>query len=255
MDTAAASEARRWLAEDGITQVGPDGWTDGETPEGRLDSGQVAHGQAGLVFTDERLDVAGQIRLAFGLLDVLDQYWVTCEIRFADRGAGGPLPAEVLWDCYRQRLEAPRVSEAVTYSLWVDWFEDGKTSATAFTEVLGRDAGRLAADAPETLLRRAGRVLECSGPVPWEAKLPAFRAAARVPALHLALFKGLLTGYHDVYGKLLPDAALALLGELELPAGTEHAAELRAVLAAGHAHHHRSPGAWGEAVRALGRPS
>ncbi|MFI0975540.1 hypothetical protein ACH4SP_00770 [Streptomyces sp. NPDC021093] len=254
MDISAADEARRWLAEDGITQVGPDEWTDGETPDGRLDSGQVAHEQAGLVFSDERLDVAGQVRLAFGLLDVLDQYWVTVEIRFADRGAAGPLPAEPLWDCYRQRLEAPRVSEAVTYSLWVDWFEDGKTSTAAFEEVIGRDAGRLTADAPATLLRRAGRVLECSGPVPWEAKLPVFRAATRVPSLHLPLFKGLLTGYHDVYGQLLPDAALALLGELDLPADTEHAAELRTVLAAGHANHYRSPGAWEEAVRAPTRP-
>ncbi|MEU8892359.1 hypothetical protein [Streptomyces sp. NPDC048442] len=254
MDTAAAYEARRWLAEDGITQVGPDEWTDGETPEGRLDSGQLAYEQAGLVFTDERLDVAGQVRLAFGLLDVLDQYWVTVEIRFAHRGPAGPLPAEVLWDCYRQRLEAPRVSEAVTYSLWVDWFEDGKTSADAFEEVIGRDAERLAVGAPEALLRRAGRVLECSGPVPWETKLPVLRAAARVPALQLPLFKVLLTGYHDVYGKLRPDTALALLDELDLPPGTEHVAELRAVLAAGHTNHHRNPGAWEEAVRAQARP-
>ncbi|MFF9573205.1 hypothetical protein [Streptomyces sp. NPDC014685] len=50
------------------------------------------------------------------------------------------MPADVLWDGYRQRLEAERDAEAITYSLWVDWFEDHTTSATAFTEVLGNDA-------------------------------------------------------------------------------------------------------------------
>lgn len=68
------------------------------------------------VFTDERLDVAGRVRLAFGLLDLLDDHWVTCEIRFADRGPEGSLPADALWDGYRRRPEAERDAGAVTYS-------------------------------------------------------------------------------------------------------------------------------------------
>ncbi|MCX5558071.1 hypothetical protein [Streptomyces sp. NBC_00038] len=247
MDGQAMEDARRWLADRGVRQVG-DGWVDAEAPDQLLTANEVAHSWSGEVFADECLDGAHQVRLAFGLLDLLDDSWVTCEIRFADQGAGGPLPADVLWDGYRRRLEADRDAEALTYSLWVDWFEDRSTAARAFAEVLGDDIGRVLNDAPDALLRRARRVLACSGPVPWPAKEAAYGSAARLPALHPALFKGLLASYHDVYGELEPTTALALLAQLSLPADTPHLAELRSVLAAGHENHHRSPGAWDNAL-------
>ncbi|MGW7276342.1 hypothetical protein ACWGH5_38330 [Streptomyces sp. NPDC054864] len=81
---------------------------------------------------------AEQVRVAFGLLDLL---------------AEDPLPADVLWDGYRQRLEAERDVEAITYSLWVDWFEDYATSATAFAEVLGNGIDRVVAERSDALLR------------------------------------------------------------------------------------------------------
>ncbi|MEU9415775.1 hypothetical protein [Streptomyces sp. NPDC048272] len=203
------------------------------------------------MFTEETLDAAGQVRLAFGLLDLLDDYWVTCEIRMADRGAEGPLPADELWDGYRRRLEADRDAEAVTYSLWVDWFEDRTTVATAFAEVLGNDVDRVVAEGSAGLLRRAGRVLAGSGPVPWSVKATVYEKVVQEPALHGSLFKGLLGGYHDVYGDLEPKAAQALLARLRLPATTPHLAELRSVLAAGHENHYRSPHAWDDAIRTV----
>ncbi|MFE1951624.1 hypothetical protein ACFW9D_14265 [Streptomyces sp. NPDC059524] len=243
----AEEAARRWLADQGVRQV-PGGWVDDERPDSLLTANQVAHSWAGDVFAED-LEAAEQVRLAFGLLDLIDDYWVTCEIRFANDDAQGPLPADVLWDGYRRRLEADRDAEAVTYSLWVDWFEDHTTSATAFAEVLGNDIDQVVAEPSEHLLRRARRVLECSGPVRWTVKEPAYRTAVRLPALHPAVFRGLLTSFHDVYGDLEPAAALALLDELDLPANTRHLAELRHVLVAGHKNHHRSPGAWDAAVR------
>jgi hypothetical protein len=155
----------------------------------------------------------------------------------------------VLWDGYRQRLEADRDSEAVTYSLWVDWFEDHATSATAFAEVLGNDIDRVVAERSEALLRRARRVLECSGPVRWTVKELTYRTAMRLPTLHSAVFRGLLASFHDVCGDLEPTAALTFLGRLDLPPNTQHLAELRHVLAAGHKNHYRSPGAWDDALR------
>ncbi|MFH9725460.1 hypothetical protein ACH4M4_21215 [Streptomyces sp. NPDC017254] len=239
--------ARRWLAEQGVRQV-RDGWVNDEKPDESLTANQVAHSWAGDVFAED-LDAADQVRLAFGLLDLLDEYWVTCEIRCADSSAEGPLPVGVLWDGYRRRLEADRDVEAVTYSLWVDWFEDRGTAATAFAEVLGNDIDRVVADRSEGRLRRARRVLECSGPVPWLVKEKTYRTAVRLPALHSALFRGLRASFHDLYGDLEPAAALALLDQLDVPADTKHRAELRHVLAAGHKNHYRSPGAWDEAVR------
>ncbi|MDT7842091.1 hypothetical protein [Streptomyces justiciae] len=248
MTTQAMEEARNWLARQGVSQVAG-GWVSAAAPDQLLTAGQVAHSFAGDVFNDDELDPAGQVRLAFGLLDVLDEYWVTCEIRMAHLSTDGPLPADALWDGYRRRLEADRDAEAVTYSLWVDWFEDRATVETAFGEVLGHDVDRVVAEGSEAQLRRAGRVLDCSGPVPWPVKATAYDTAVRHPALHPALFRGLLAGYHDVYGDLEPAAAPALLERLRLPAGTAHVEELRFVLAAGHANHRREPGAWDEAVR------
>lgn len=122
----------------------------------------------------------------------------------------------MLWDGYRRRLEADRDAEAVTYSLWVDWFEDHDTAATAFAEVLGNDIDHVVAQGSDDLLRRAGRVLACSGPVPWLVKQKAYVVAVQLLDLHMPLFKGLLACYHDVYGDLEPTAALALLARLQL---------------------------------------
>ncbi|WP_229922847.1 hypothetical protein [Streptomyces morookaense] len=80
-------------------------------------------------------------------------------------------------------------------------------------------------------------------------KQKTYDTAAQLPALHGPLFKGLLAGYHDVYGDLEPTAALTLLTRLQLPADTSHLAELRSVLTAGHGNHYRSPHAWDDAAR------
>lgn len=241
-------DARRWLAERGVVEA-DDGWADAKVPGRPLSANEIAHSWAGEVFADEFLDVTARVRLAFGLLDVLDDYWVTCEIRFADRGPQGPLPADVLWEGYRRRLEADRDAEAVTYSLWTDWFEDRGTAVSAFAETLGNDINTVVAQGSNAALRRAGRVLACSGPVPWPVKQRAYDTAVQLPALHGPVFKGLLASYHDIHGDLEPTAALALLVRLQLPPHTRHLAELHSVLAAGHRNHYISPHAWDDATR------
>ncbi|WP_405942446.1 hypothetical protein [Streptomyces sp. NBC_00207] len=110
-----------------------------------------------------------RLRIGFGLVDLLDAYGATVEIGSAVRGAEGPGISRLLWNGYHSRLEAPAACEAIVHSLWVDWFEDRDTAETVFTEVLGKDITQLRPDAPEPLLRRARRVLESSGPVPWQA--------------------------------------------------------------------------------------
>ncbi|MFE2324493.1 alpha/beta fold hydrolase [Streptomyces sp. NPDC059385] len=241
--------ARRWLAEDGVTQTGEDAWYDAEPPAENLTGEDLCNGLGSMAFTDERLDLAGRVRVALGLMDLLGGHvLVTGQIHSAHLGPEGPLPAEVLWGGYRRRLEAVREYPAITDSLWYDWFEVWHTSEEAFAEVLGNDRDRLLPGAPEPLLRRARRVLECSGPVPWKAKAATYEAAARVPELHPAVFRALRASYHDFYGNLKPEPALGLLDRLALPADTEHLAALRRVLAAGHRNHYRSPGAWSAAT-------
>ncbi|MFJ8753272.1 hypothetical protein ACIREO_28645 [Streptomyces sp. NPDC102441] len=81
--------ARQWLAEHGVSEAGDGQWSDAGQPGSLLTPDEVAHSWAEEAFTDGRLDRADQTRLAFGLLDLLDEYWVTCEIRFADKGRAG----------------------------------------------------------------------------------------------------------------------------------------------------------------------
>ncbi|MFJ3836657.1 alpha/beta fold hydrolase [Streptomyces sp. NPDC054904] len=252
-DLPDAELARRWLAREGVRRTGENEWTDGGSEGGRLTSDDVAHTWAEDMVLADDLDDAGRTRLGFGLVDLLDAYWVTVELGFALPRTDDPqAAARILWEGYRSRLEAPVTAKAITYSLWVDWFENHTTSEAAFAEVLGNDHARLLPDAPQPLLRRARRVLESSGPVPWSAKAVTYRAAARVPALHHALFRALLLCYHDVYGALDPAEGLALLDGLELPPDTEHVAALRTVLAAGLPNRRERPEAWDAAVLAAG---
>ncbi|WP_030297716.1 hypothetical protein [Streptomyces katrae] len=250
--TREAELARRWLAEEGLTQTGDGVWTDADSPAEPLGSARIAEDWGWQMFGDERLGPADRVRLALGMMDLLGSHpLVAGQIQLTHLGPDGPLPPhalDVLWNGFRRRLEAVGEPEAVTDALWLDWFEDHRTAETAFSEMLGKDVAGLRGDAPEPLLRRARRVLECSGPVPWPVKAGAYRAAATVPALQYALLRAVLTSYHDLYGDLEPAPALALLEQIRLPADTEHLAALRAVLAAGHVNHHRSPRAWDEAA-------
>ncbi|MFF3014559.1 alpha/beta fold hydrolase [Streptomyces sp. NPDC057939] len=252
-DLPDSEAARRWLAREGVRRTGANEWTDGGSGDGRLTSNDVAHTWAEAMILSDDLDDAGRTRLGFGLVDLLDDYWVTVELGFALPKTDDPqAAAEILWEGYRSRLEAPVTAKAITYSLWVDWFEDHTTSEAVFAEVLGNDHDRLLPDAPEPLLRRARRVLEFSGPVPWSAKVDTYRAAARVPSLHRSLFRALLLCYHDVYGALEPAEGLVLLDGLELPPDTEHTAALRTVMAAGIRNRRERPEAWDAAVLAAG---
>ncbi|GAA0241830.1 hypothetical protein GCM10009527_043090 [Actinomadura nitritigenes] len=260
MEGDGIENARRWLAEVGVAEIREGVWTDSEQPGRELTAEEVAHECAPGAVLADGLDPVGRLRLAFGLLDLLDEYWVTAEIGFAMQDEQDPLVWEALWDCYRSRLEASRTAKNLTYSLWVDWFEDAKTVETAFTAVLGKDIDLLrdpcALDEPDRTAfhRRACRVLEVSGPVPWPIKFPIYEAASGRADLHPSLFKGLLSSYHDFHGRLEPDAALDLMRRLDLPDGTEHRAALRTVLQAGHANHYGDPNVW-RAARPQGEKS
>ncbi|MGI5165903.1 hypothetical protein ACQEU3_16230 [Spirillospora sp. CA-253888] len=242
MDETEAEYARAWLAEDGVVERSPGVWF--EPPDRVMTPDEVAHDWAYAAMSGYDEDPRDALRTAFGLLDLLDEWWVAFEMS----AVVGRRPDDpVFWEGYRRRLDSPVEPKPVTYSLWVDWFEDRSTVEKAFAEVLGDDVGDLAA-----IPDRARWVLEASGPVPWPLKLPVLRAAAELPSLHMPLFRAIRAGYHDVYGDLEPASALAFLDGLDLPAGTEHLAPLRLVLAEGHRNHHRSPGAWREAVRRSG---
>lgn len=245
MSTADAEIARSWLAQAQVRQVGDTTWVDDDLGS-ELSANDVALDYSSWVFDDEALDVASRFRVAFGLIDLLDEFWTTQEMHFPYCGGSRERPPAELWDGYRDRLEAPQVSEQVTQSLWYTWFECTDTSEEAFTALLGRDVTLLEAGpvTDDALLRRAARVLRASGPVRWDVKARTYEAASSTEALRPAVYRGLLRSYHDYFGDLEAGPALKILDNLGLAPDTEHLAELRTVLAAGHTSHVASPDAW-----------
>lgn len=225
METARSERTRQWLAAHDLTTEGdPDDDARAIMPEIRGDA---------------ELADADKLEIGLGLLELLNTYWVTVELRWFVNATNDDALWATHWQAIREHLEQPVASEAVLYSLWVDWFEDIATVERAFTEVLAKDVPSLA-EAGDDVLRRAAAVLKVSGPVPWKLKFPVYTAAAELPRLHLAVFSGVLYSYHDVYGSLEIGPALELLERLDLPEDTEHLAELRDELTHGHANrHHR----------------
>ncbi|GAA4697061.1 hypothetical protein APR04_004410 [Promicromonospora umidemergens] len=260
MSTADAETARSWLARAKVRQTGDLTWVDDDLGS-ELSANDVALDYSSWVFDDADLEVALRFRIAFGLIDLLDEYWTTQEMHFPYCGSSREQPPAELWDGYRDRLEAPQVSEQVTQSLWYTWFECTDTSEEAFVALLGHDVELLEAGgvaggmgggvaggvADDGFLRRAARVLTASGPVRWGVKARAYEAASSIEALRPAVFHGLLRSYHDYFGDLEPGPALTILDDLGLAPGTEHLAELRTVLAAGHSSHVANPEVWAAA--------
>jgi hypothetical protein len=216
----------------------------------------VSHAWTGEALTDPGLDGIGRLELALGLLELLDDYWVACEIGWRVRNAQDPTLAAAFWSAYRRHLESPEALQAVRYSLWVDWFEDPSTAKVAFAETLGNDVERLGASgrldelAGGPLFRRAERVLQDSGPVPWSVKSGLYRDVVSLEALHPALFRGILASYQDTHGDLEPAAALDILNQLKLPDDPPDLPSLKAALAAGVDNQHRSSAVWSIADRA-----
>ncbi|MEJ3655578.1 hypothetical protein WEH80_21650 [Actinomycetes bacterium KLBMP 9759] len=227
-----ADEARRWLDAQGVTSKGSSWWelhASGESVE--RTANHVAHEWTSPLLNDASIEPRRRVQLALGLIDLLGEYAVSMYIRLDLAASADPDLMQELWAGFRTRLEREASADVVTYSLWVDWFEDRSTSAIAFSELLGNDAGALDASTEPALLRRADRVLRHSGPVLWPAKHSTYEAALAARPLHSALLQGLWGSQWDVYGDIDRPAALDLLRRLELSGeDVERAAQLRDVL-------------------------
>ncbi|MEU8611843.1 hypothetical protein AB0C29_28040 [Actinoplanes sp. NPDC048791] len=241
----------QWLAGHGVTPLGPGRWLETDSSGDReLTDNELAHEWADGVLSDDEPAPLDRLRNGLGLLDLVDEYWVTFELNVFLAEQDDPAVTAAFWAGYRQRLERTEPLAQVPYSLWVDWFEDRATVDVAFAAVIGddvrelREQGRLRELAAGPLHRRAAMVLGHSGPVPWDRKHDVLQAVATVPELAPAVLQALLGGYHDSYGDLEPDAALALLNGLDLPPDTEDLATLRAVLTAGGRRHRDDRDLW-----------
>ncbi|MGI5151840.1 hypothetical protein ACQEVC_36670 [Plantactinospora sp. CA-294935] len=250
MRTSDADLALQWLAEAGITPVGPGRWLDSKSSGvTEMSNDDVAFACAyPMVFDDESGPVR-RVRTALGLLDLTGEFEVLTHLNAYVVDHADPAVIDTFWAGCRARMEVADPIENLRLSLRTYWFVGG-TSKAAFAAMIGDDVRRLAAEdrlprlAHGPLHRRARHVLEDSGTVCWADKHDIFRAAATVGELHPAVFHGLLAGYHAVYGDLQPAETLTLLEHLRLPTDAEGLAQLRAVLRKGAKSHYDDPSLW-----------
>ncbi|RRR98215.1 hypothetical protein [Glycomyces terrestris] len=192
------------------------------------------------MFDDKHLTARERIRLGYGFVDLLDDYWAAVQLRWFIRRQTDPELTEWFWAEYRSRLAEPQALHALTYCMSVDWLEDRNTAAPAFEALLADDLERLKhldGEAREATLRRISRILSASGNVPWCVAAPVYQEASAVPSLHRSIFGAVLGAFFSsFYADLDPAEAHALLLTLDLPSGTEHLDELSANLAAGYCH-------------------
>jgi hypothetical protein len=114
------------------------------------------------------------------------------------------------WDEMRKLLgdADDRLADPIAYSLWCDYFEDGDPVEEAWHEV---------AMTGPTAERRVQRVLDASGPVPFELKANLYERLLPESRWHPWIFRSLLNSAFGIYGQLDAKAARQLLGRLKLP--------------------------------------
>jgi hypothetical protein len=249
MSTSDAGLALQWLAEAGVTPLGPDRWRDSEPPVTEMSDDDVAFACAYPMAFDDELSPVRRVRTALGLLDLTGAFEVLTHLNAYVVDHEDPAVADTFWAGCRTRMEAADPIRNLRLSLRTYWFI-AHTAEAAFAALIGDDVRRLTAQdrLPElahgALHRRARHILEDSGTVSWSDKRDLFRAAATIVELHPAVFHGLLAGYHAVYGDLEPAEALTLLDQLILPPGADGLTQLRTVLRRGARNHYANPDLW-----------
>jgi hypothetical protein len=124
------------------------------------------------------------------------------------------------WDEYRSLLsdDDDRLADPISYSLWCDYFEDPASVEEAWTAVASPGA---------VSERGLERLLDVSGPVPYELKAPVYERLVGSTHWHPFIFRSLLYSAFDFYGQIDAKTARQLLGRLSLPEPTEGLDELR----------------------------
>lgn len=114
---------------------------------------------------------------------------------------------QIIWKKFMAYLSAePYYADAVGYVLWVDFFEDSTTVVETWQGLMNHIVDHKA------LLK----LLEHSGPVPYELKEPVFINLLPDKENHQTIFKSILYSAFDVFGQLDKDRAFGLVLQLEV---------------------------------------
>lgn len=179
----------------------------------------VPHDLADAVWEEGEASWMERVALAFELYREVPCYATLMYMRhyFSD---WDPAARRRFWDEYRALLsdEDDRLADPIAYSVWCDYFEDPASVEEAWTAVASPGA------VSERGLRR---VLDVSGPVPYDLKVPVYERLVGSTHWHPFIFRSLLYSAFDVYGQIDARAARKLLDKLSLSKTTEGLEELR----------------------------
>ncbi len=112
------------------------------------------------------------------------------------------------WSLVRQWLsgDSDELAEPICYTLWCDYFEDKDDVVEAWNALVQEGA-------PDRLLER---VLENSGPVPYNLKIELYQRLIHDHPWHYFIFESILHSEFDYYGKIDRRDARAWLERLQL---------------------------------------
>ena len=123
-----------------------------------------------------------------------------------------PTEKDIIWKHFMKYLASQNYyADPVGYVLWVEFFEDESTVHETW-------AGLMKFYDKEAILR----LLEHTGPVPYDLKEHVYHTLILDNESHEAIFKSLLFSAYDVYGQINKVKAKDLLGQLNIDRTTEN---------------------------------
>ena len=119
---------------------------------------------------------------------------------------------DIIWEHFMNYLASENYyADPVGYALWVEFFEDQST-------VLETWDGLMKFYDKKAMLR----LLEQSGPVPYDLKAQVYKILIQDTDSHQAIFKSLLFSAYDLYGQISKGKAKDLLKQLNVDRTSEN---------------------------------
>lgn len=156
-----------------------------------------------------------KIDLGFQLFDKFPNYFlflVPFYRRVRDKDFDSGNEKNLIWKKFMDYLGSePYYADPVAYVLWVEFFEDKSTAQETWKGLMNYKSNKKA------LLR----LIESSGPVPFELKEPVYQKLLTDTKNHNAIFKSLLFSSYDIYGQIDNEKARILLSKLNVSTDTD----------------------------------
>jgi hypothetical protein len=151
-----------------------------------------------------------KINLGFELYELFPSYFhflrpyyeAICNNEITD-----PQEKHLIWARLMKYLgEGEEYADPAAYVLWIEFFENENIVAEVWQGLLDHTSGK----------RSIMRLLECSGPVPFELKDILYNDLLADPVFHPAILFSLLYSAYDVYGQIDNRKAARVLSQLKI---------------------------------------